>query len=199
MADKLNTKSGLFLGIDDIAAALSISRESAKVTASRYVKKGKLFRLKKDFYITPSKINTLKEEELFRIANFLQIPSYISLLSALSFYNISTQQQRNFVESVSLKRKSYIEVKNFTFTYTLIKRSMYEGFESFGGRADFFIAKPDKALADIIYLSSMGRYNCDYEAVDFKKINKKNIAKYLLKSNDRAKLYWNRLCSSYKI
>jgi len=199
VADKLNTKSGLFLGIDDIAAALSISRESAKVTASRYVKKGKLYRLKKDFYITPSKINTLKEEELFRIANFLQIPSYISLLSALSFYNISTQQQRNFVESVSLKRKSYIEVKNFTFTYTLIKRSMYEGFESFGGRADFFIAKPDKALADIIYLSSMGRYNCDYEAVDFKKINKKNIAKYLLKSNDRAKLYWNRLCSSYKI
>lgn len=199
MADKLNTKSGLFLSIDDIAAALSISRESAKVTASRYVKKGKLYRLKKDFYIIPSKINTLKEEELFRIANFLQIPSYISLLSALSFYNISTQQQRNFVESVSLKRKSYIEVKNFTFTYTLIKRSMYEGFESFGGRADFFIAKPDKALADIIYLSSMGRYNCDYEAVDFKKINKKNIAKYLLKSNDRAKLYWNRLCSSYKI
>ena len=193
---ELQKERKLLFSTQDIASALSIGKASANVTASRYVKNGTLIRLKKDFYITAEKYNNLKEEELFKIANVLQTPSYVSLVSALSFYNITTQQQRNFVESVSYRRTKNFSVKEIQFTFSRLKKSMYEGFELKEG---FFIAIADKAMADIVYLSSLGRYTCDFAAVDFKKINKKKVRQFLEKSNDRAISFWETLCSSYKI
>lgn len=68
----------MFLTINDIAKELSINKESAKVTATRYTKSGLLIRVKRNLYITASKFKELKEEELFQIANFIEVPSYIS-------------------------------------------------------------------------------------------------------------------------
>jgi predicted transcriptional regulator of viral defense system len=90
--NKLNMNKEVILSIEDIAEILSISKESASVTANRYVKQKLLLRIKKNLYITPVKFDNLKENEFFQLANYLQVPSYISLTSALSYYNISTQQ-----------------------------------------------------------------------------------------------------------
>jgi hypothetical protein len=195
-AAELNKSDKLYLTVDDIARTLSITRESAKVTAARYFNKGYLIRLKKDFYTTPDKFNNLKEPGLFKLANIIQTPSYISLLTALGYYNISTQQQRNLIESIALKRTKSISIQNLHFTYSLIKKEMYEGFEL---RDDFFIALPEKALSDVIYLFSLGRYSCDLDAIDFKKLNKKKIQKFLEKTNKKTILYWEKICASYKI
>ena len=195
-AAELNKSDKLYLTVDDIARTLSITRESAKVTATRYFNKGYLIRLKKDFYTTPDKFNNLKEPGLFKLANIIQTPSYISLLTALGYYNISTQQQRNLIESIALKKSKSISIQNLHFTYSLIKKEMYEGFEL---RDDFFIAFPEKALADVIYLFSLGRYSCDLDAIDFKKLNKKRIQKFLEKTNKKTILYWKKICASYRI
>jgi len=193
---ELNKSSKLFLSVNDIAEILSISKESAKVTASRYVKKNYLIRIKKNFYITSSKFDNLQETDLFKVANFIQTPSYVSLVSALSYYNITTQQQRDFIESVALKRTKSIIVKNISFVYSLIKNDLYEGFEL---NNDFFIAESNKALADIVYLFSLGRYRCDFDAIDFKKIDKKKVRAFLERTNERTKLVWEKLCLNYKI
>lgn len=74
----LNKSRKMFLTINDIAKELSINKESAKVTATRYTKSGLLIRVKRNLYITASKFKELKEEELFQIANFIEVPSYIS-------------------------------------------------------------------------------------------------------------------------
>ncbi|GBD89212.1 hypothetical protein BMS3Abin03_03162 [bacterium BMS3Abin03] len=63
--NKLNKNKKLILSIEDIAELLSISKESAKVTANRYVKQNLLLRLKRNFYITPNKFENLKEDDLF--------------------------------------------------------------------------------------------------------------------------------------
>jgi predicted transcriptional regulator of viral defense system len=190
----------LYFTINDISEILSITTASSKVTASRYVKKGYLIRLKRDFYITRNRFNRLNETEAFIIANILQTPSYVSFVTALSYYDISSQQQRNYIESVSLKRTKNAAVGNFIFTYSRITKTMYGGFELKQGGNNFFIALPEKALADIVYLSSMGRYKCDFDAVDFGKINTKSVNQYLkISGSKRTLLFWKKLCSNYGI
>ncbi|MCX7611181.1 MAG: hypothetical protein N2043_06305, partial [Ignavibacterium sp.] len=88
----LNKSTKLFLTLNDIANELSLNKESAKVTANRYTKSGSLIRIKRNFYLTESRFKELKESEIFQIANFIEVPSYISLLTALSYYGITTQQ-----------------------------------------------------------------------------------------------------------
>jgi predicted transcriptional regulator of viral defense system len=154
--NKLNVSDKLTLSTEDIAEILSISKESSKVTANCYVNVGLLIRIKRDFYITPNKFEKIKESELFQLANFIKVPSYISLSSELSYYNILTQQLRGVIESVALERTKSFSVSEIEFKFILVKKSFYTGFIL---EDNFFIAIPEKALADAVYLSSMGRYN----------------------------------------
>ena len=50
-------------------------------------------------------------EQKFIIANIYQVPSYISLMTALDYYEITTQMQRDFIESVILKRTVTKEIE----------------------------------------------------------------------------------------
>jgi len=193
---EINNIRQLYFSTVDIAKTLSISKESAKVTASRYAKKNIIIRLKKNIYILANRIPSLTEDERFKLANIIQTPSYISLTTALSYYNISTQQQRNFIESIALKKTKSINVNDITFFYTLIKKDLYRGFNLHDG---FFIATPEKALADSIYLTSLKRYNCDFEAINFKKLNKQIIDKFITKTNKITQAYWRRICTTYNI
>jgi predicted transcriptional regulator of viral defense system len=179
---------------EDIANVLSISIKSAQVTASRYVSRGLLIRLKRDLFILPHQMQIATEEEIFYIANLLQTPSYISLTTALSYYELTTQQTPNFIESIASKRTIMFEVKNFQFNFSIVKDEFYFGFERKG---IFFIATPEKALADMIYLSSQGNYNADFEAVDFNGFNKSEIEMILNKSSKAAQNLWQKLIKTY--
>ncbi len=194
--NKLNKNEKLILSIDDIAEILSISKESARVTANRYAKRNLLLRLKRDFYITPNKFENLKEEGLFQLANYLQVPSYVSLASALSYYNIYTQQLRGIIESIALKRTRTFVVDGIEFRFILVKKDFYTGFLT---ENNFFIAAPEKALADAVYLSSIGKYSLDFDAVDFSKIGKQKVSKYLKLTNKKAKTFWENICKRYGI
>ncbi|MCS7052967.1 MAG: hypothetical protein NZM09_04450 [Ignavibacterium sp.] len=192
----LNKSTKLFLTLNDIANELSLNKESAKVTANRYTKSGSLIRIKRNFYLTESRFKELKESEIFQIANFIEVPSYISLLTALSYYGITTQQSQSVIESVSLKRTKNLIIKNIEFRFLKVKQSFYSGFI----RTDnFFIAEPEKAFADAIYLTSIGKYSLDFEAINFKKLNVNQINLYLENSNRITIKFWNKLCKRYKI
>ena len=193
---KLNNSDKLYLSTEDIAKILSINNKSARVSAARYFKKGFLIRLKRDLYITKENFSNLTENEIYMLANILQVPSYISLTTALGYYNISTQQQQNFIESIGQKRTKEVSVQNLKFTFTLIKKELYEGFTL---NDNIFIAMPEKALFDAVYLTSLGKYNCDFDSINFKKINVKSFESYLYKTNDKTKYLWDKLCKTYKI
>jgi len=195
-AIELNNINKLIISIEDIAKVLSINKDSAKVTANRYVKNRSLLRIKKDFYITTNKYESLNEKELFQMANAIQVPSYISLTSALAYYNLSTQQLRGMIESITTKKTNSVKVKEICFNFILIKKNLYTGFIQ---EDDIFIALPEKALADIVYLSSLGRYSCDFDAIDFNKLNKNKVTEYIRLTNQRTIKYWETICKRYKI
>jgi predicted transcriptional regulator of viral defense system len=184
-------ESRLYFTSQDVADILGIKPSSATVLCSRYVKKGLFIRLKKDFYVMKERWQRNSTSEFFQIANVLQVPSYISLMTALSFYELTTQVQRKFFESVCIKRTAKYEVDGVLFNFYKLKRELYFDFIKQG---DFFIATKEKALLDAIYLYSFGKYSFDVSSVDISKIDLKKIKKLLIKYPERTKGAFERIC-----
>jgi predicted transcriptional regulator of viral defense system len=162
----------LYFGYEEIARALGVSQASAKVSASRYVRQNLLIRIKRNLYVLKDRWAALDRREKFVLANLAQVPSYISLMTALDYYEVTTQVQRGFIESIALKRTRTIEVDGDIFKYSKIDKRFYFGFS----RADgFFIVTPEKAFLDAIYLTSLRRYSFDLSSIDFNKLNKAAI------------------------
>ena len=187
---RLNNISKFYFGYEDIAKALGISAGSAKVTAGRYVKQGILVRVKRNMYVLRSTWKAAGREEKFLLANLGQVPSYISLMSALDYYEITTQVQRNFFESSAIKRTKEIEIDGSIFKYIKINSAYYFGFKR---EKDFFIATPEKALVDAFYLMSFGRYSLDISALSAEKLDKESIQRiskaFPLKTRSMLKKY----------
>ena len=52
-------------------------------------------------------------------------------------------------------------------------RSQY----GFSREKEFFIATPEKAFLDAVYLMSLGRYNFDLASIDFNKLNMDEVVR----------------------
>ncbi len=173
-SQKLKKIKKSYFGYEDIAKALGISLSSAKVTANRYVRHGLLVRVKKNIYVLREKWDAARREDKFVIANLAQVPSYISLMTALDYHEITTQVQRDFFESVVVKRTKEISVDHTVFRFTKINRDLYFGFVKYKG---FFIATPEKAFLDALYLMSFGRYDLDMASIDIDKLDMVQLKK----------------------
>jgi len=165
---KLNQIPKLYFGYEEIAKTLGIKLESARVQANRYVNQGVLFRIKRNLYILSTKWASIGREEGFSLANVVQVPSYVSLLSALAYYEITTLIQQNFIECISIKRTKHIEIQKMVFNYSKIQPSLYFDFVK---TKNFFIATPEKAFLDAVYLMSLSKYKFDLTSIDFDKLN----------------------------
>ena len=170
---KISKLNKLYFSYRDISRAFGISLGSSRVAATRLAKSGDLTRIKRDFYVLSQKWSSSSLEERFILANLIQVPSYISLMTALSYYEVTTQVQRDFIESVGYCRTKLVEVKESSFNYSKINRKLYFGFAKLNG---FFIASPEKAFLDAFYLKSLKKYNFDLTSIDFDKLNMKLIA-----------------------
>ncbi len=169
---KLAAIDQLYFGYQELARALEISVAAARVTAVRYVKQGFLVRLKRNVYVRRDRWEHLATPELFILANVGQSPSYVSLLSALSYYEISTQMQRGFVESIAVQRTTTLEADGIVFSYFKVKPEVYT---CFSRQNDFFIATPEKAYVDAVYLTWCGNYRIDQTALDLNKLEIRRI------------------------
>lgn len=171
---ELNTVSKDYFGYEDIARVLGITPAAAKVFAHRYVKNGILIRAKRGIYILRERWKYFSREQKFEIANLLQVPSYISLVTALDYYQITTQMQTAFIESMAIKRTKEIQINGSIFNYTKINQGLYHGFMK---QNNFFIATPEKALLDACYLMSLGRYHFDASAIDLDKFDQDRLVR----------------------
>ena len=187
---ELNKIKMLYFGYEEIARIFGISRASAKVSASRYVRQGLLLRMKKNVYVRRDVWNVAGREEKFLLVNLGQVPSYISLMTALDYYEITTQVLRDFFESVATKRTKEINLNGSVFRYAKVTETLYFGFKKEKG---FFIATPEKALLDAFYLMSYGRYALDISALDRPKFDKDEIKRlsrgFPLKTRNMLKKY----------
>jgi len=168
----------IFFSYTDVAEILKVSEDSAKVYCNRFIKQNLIIRPKRGFYILREKWENITLKQLMELANLLQVPSYISLTTALIYYGITSQVQQNFIESISVMRTKEIDVESTVFKYFKIKRNLYSGFNKV---ENLFIAMPEKALLDALYLNVLGKYRLDLNSIDFNKFDKEKL-NYLLKN-----------------
>lgn len=182
----------LYFGYEEISRVLGISLESAKLSAHRYTKKGFLVRIKRNIYILRKRWDILDRTEKFQLTNLIQVPSYISLMTAMDYYQITTQLQQDFFESIAVKRTKEIEIEKNVFNYSKIKAELYFGFSK---EKDFFIAASEKAFLDAIYLMSLGRYNFDLSSIDFSKFNIDKLLKMVAEFPPKTKMILDSILS----
>lgn len=166
----------LYFTVENITALWGIKRASARVPCNRYVRRGTFLRIKNNFYVLAQNWPNLSTADFFKLANFLQVPSYISFMTALAFYEVTTQVPRNFFESVGLKRSVSFNRAGVNFTFYKLKQAYYFDFIK---KDNMFIATPEKALLDSLYLYSFGKYKLDFSAIDFDKLNKSRLKRLL--------------------
>lgn len=180
-----------FFRAEDVARILGIRPVSARVLCSRYVQNGLFTRLKRDYYILTEKWKVLAREEFLQIANFIQVPSYISFTTALAFYNLTTQVQRDFWESAAWKRSCRFQVEGTEFHYFKLQKRLYFGFQRTNG---IFMAIREKALLDSLYLYSLGRYPLDLPALDLGKLDRRQVKGWMRQYPKRTQKLVKELC-----
>lgn len=177
--------------LEDVAQRLGIQTASVRVLCSRYVRQGVLVRLKNGFYTTAWKWENLSRNDFFEIANILQVPSYISLMSALAYYEVTTQAQNNYQESICLKRSIVYNVRGAVFNYVKVQARYYGDFVKTDG---IFIATKEKAFMDAAYLYSFGKYKFDVDSLDMKKLDIKKLRSIIKIYPQKTKETVKRLC-----
>jgi Predicted transcriptional regulator len=180
-----------YFTVEDVSQSFGLKPASARVFCSRYVRQGLLVRLKNNFYTTTWKWENLSRPDLFKIANVLQVPSYISLMTALAYYEVTTQVQNNYFESVCLKRSVTYNVKETVFNYIKLQSRFYGDFVKLDS---IFVATREKAFLDAAYLYSFGKYKFDFDSLDLKKLDLKKLASRLKEYPQKTKDTVKRLC-----
>ncbi len=115
--------------------------------------KGFLTRLKKGFYVLSSQVcDQVYSIEI--VANLLYGPSYISLESALSYYQLIPERVEEITSVTTQKNKNF-PTSIGRFTYTHLSAQLYPigvGLQKTQDQRNFLIATPEKALMDIFTL-----------------------------------------------
>ena len=127
-----------------------------RLQIDRWVKGGKVIRLHKGLYALSEPYRKVAPEP-FNIANNLKRASYISLHSALSWHGMIPEFVP-VITSITTGRPQSIETPLGRFEFRHVSKKYFWGFRqvelNIGQTA--FIAYPEKALLDLIYLTAGG-------------------------------------------
>jgi len=118
----------------------------------RWQKKGYLIKLRNKHYLLSEK--KVSETLLFQIANKLYDPSYVSLETAFSFYNLIPEGVF-MIQSISTRKTNRFENAVGTFSYHNLKNQLFFGYHLLqSGEMTFKMATLEKAILDFLYLRS---------------------------------------------
>ena len=158
-----------FFSVSSLQALLNLTRESARTTASRLLKRGIFVRIQRDLYTLAN-----RKYSLFSLANAISQPSVISLETALNYWGIIVQVPQT-IFSIAMGSQQCV-VDNTQFVYRRILPDLFR----FGQVKvdDFFIAEPEKALLDTLYMKSKGLAELLPEDVDRAKLDSERLTLY---------------------
>lgn len=118
---------------------------------TRWQKKGLIVALRKGVYLLNTSDRRVNVDPAM-IANILYTPSYLSLEYALSSYGLIPERVRGLTSVTTLKTKRF-QNEMGTFIYQHIKPEAFRGFQKMGASNGYFMAEPEKAVADFLYFN----------------------------------------------
>jgi predicted transcriptional regulator of viral defense system len=160
-----------YFTVADLEKILGLKRGSLYVTLTRLVRAGFMVRLRKIAYKS-----FLAETDLEKVANELYFPSYLSFESSLSANGILSQIPYPLTFATSPSKRMVI--RDTEVEYRHLKGDLFFGYTLADGR---YIATPEKALLDDLYLMSRGKTKIDVEELDLREINRSLLEEYASK------------------
>jgi len=159
-----------FFTLSDLMKIFNIKEESLKVALNRWVKSGKIIRLRKNVYQLPDKVYNLR-----KIAWQLYPPCYLSFESALNECGVLSQIPYIIIFATTNKSKK-MTLGQQEVEFRQIKKGLFFGYKMQNG---FFAALPEKALADQIYFVSRGLANLNFKELDLSNVSPRKFKSFI--------------------
>lgn len=123
---------------------------------SRWTQTGRLYQLRRGLYALAPPYQKLNPHP-FRVANQLISSSYVSCQSALAYYGLIPEYVA-VTTSLTTARPARWETALGVFEFRHIKAELFFGYRliKLTGGQEAFVAAPEKALLDLIYLRPGG-------------------------------------------
>lgn len=141
----------------------NINPQIVRLQLTRWVNSGRIYQLRRGLYSIAPPFQKTKPHP-FLIANHLQRASYVSLQSALAFYDMIPEAV-NVTVSITAGRPEWLVTPLGIFEFHHIKPDFLFGYQMTDLRGqEAFVATPEKALLDLIYLQPEGEslnYLCE--------------------------------------
>lgn len=149
--------------ISDLAKILNLGKASVYVAMNRLVRQGWFIRVAKGIYVL--KNSSINQKT---IANQIYQPSYLSFESALSEYGILNQIPYDLTFATNrMPKKMVLAGSKIEF-----RKLAQKYFFSYQLKEGIYIATPEKALIDQLYLTSLGCAKLDFGELNLKSLSK---------------------------
>lgn len=132
-----------------------VKPENLRLQLSRWVKAGKIHQLRRGVYALAVPYQKQKPHP-FLVANRLQRASYVSMQSALSYYGMIPNIVQSTI-SITTGRPDRLQTPLGNFEFRHIHKNYFRGYRLIDvGGQQAFVASPEKAILDLIYLQPRG-------------------------------------------
>ncbi|MEI7603969.1 MAG: hypothetical protein WCJ19_03045 [bacterium] len=172
--------------VEQIASKFGLSKHTTDSYITKGIKRGELVQLRRNFFVTKSYYDkhVSNISYVFFLANRLRTPSYVSLESALQYYEMYTEAVNVVKTSITSKVTREYSNRFGVFKYSSISPRFFMDFETIKSDFEFQIAKPYKAVFDILYYrTNLFRDDFDKNILEDMRIDTENLTE-----NDKKKL-----------
>lgn len=166
--EKLLSVDKRYLTGREIASVLNVREASRRVVLSRLVKRKILRRLRRNIYEV-----ILKPSDILEVSNIIYQPSYLSFTYCLGKLGILNQITYE-IEFATPKKTKRIKMRDRSIVFRKIDKKLFFGFTL---KDNIFIAEPEKALLDTLYLQSRGLEKLEETELNLKGLSKSKFLK----------------------
>jgi len=141
-----------------------------RISVKRMLDAGVIFQIAHGLY-------ALKQENLDveKIATRFYYPSYISFESALSKYDVINQGLYG-LSLATTRHSKKVSLSGVDCEYSQIKPALFFGFDLLNGT---YLAQPEKAFLDMVYLMTLGRRKGNTSEWHLDMLDKRKLAEYM--------------------
>jgi predicted transcriptional regulator of viral defense system len=158
-----------FYTIADLEKVTGLQRNSLYVALKRWVAGGIIERVSQGIYLPMGSVISMET-----LAAQIYLPNYLSFESALAGYGILNLVPYTITFATPRKTKAFL-LRKQAVEFRQIARDLFFGFEMKNG---IYIASPEKAFLDEIYLLARGKVTLDFDEVDPGKLSMKRLKDY---------------------
>ncbi len=151
-----------FYSLSDLEKITGLSRNSLYVTVRRLSDRGVLEKIGPGVYALFT-----EKPSIEKVASSLYLPNYLSFESALSRHGVLNLVPYTLTFATTRKTKR-LAVMGREIEFRQLKKNLFWGYEMQHG---IYVAKPEKAFLDLVYLASKGMASLNMDELDLRKLS----------------------------